>query len=76
MAKKAKLQTARGRSILKGLTEFREYLEGNRKLWVYHYDVPDPIDVRAIRERSGLGQGEFARRNPTAVRRALAQRVK
>jgi putative transcriptional regulator len=54
--------TARGRSILKGLEEFREHLEGKRKLAVYHYDVPDPIDVRAIRERSGLSQREFASR--------------
>jgi putative transcriptional regulator len=54
--------TPRGRSLLKGLTEFKEYLQGKRKLRVYHYDVQDPIDVRAIRERSGLSQIEFARR--------------
>jgi putative transcriptional regulator len=54
--------SARGRSLLKGLTEFKEYLQGKRELRVYHYDVPDPIDVRAIRERSGLSQIEFARR--------------
>src|ERR1035438_9246562 len=54
--------TSRGRSLLKGLTEFKEYLQGKRELRVYHYDVPDPIDVRAIRERSGLSQIEFARR--------------
>lgn len=54
--------TPRGRSILKGLTELREYLQGKRELRVYHYDVPDPVDVRAIRERSGLSQVEFARR--------------
>jgi putative transcriptional regulator len=101
------MRTVRGRSLMKGLIEFEEYLAGKRKLAVYHYDVPDPIDVRAIRERSGLSQGEFARkfainprtlqdweqrrrepdsairayltvidRNPSAVRRALAQRVK
>ena len=54
--------TARGRSILKGLTEFKEHLEGKRQLRVYHVDIPDPIDVRAIRERSGLSQREFASR--------------
>jgi putative transcriptional regulator len=54
--------SVRGRSILKGLTEFKEYLEGKRKLTIHHYDVPDPIDVRAIRERHGLTQAEFARR--------------
>jgi putative transcriptional regulator len=57
-----KLQTARGRSLMKGLIEFQEFLEGKRQLVVHHYDVPDPIDVRAIRERSGLSQIEFARR--------------
>ncbi|MGA3202405.1 MAG: helix-turn-helix domain-containing protein [Bryobacteraceae bacterium] len=54
--------SARGRNILKGLTELKEHLQGKRELRVYRYDVPDPIDVRAIRERSGLSQGEFARR--------------
>jgi putative transcriptional regulator len=53
--------SARGRSILKGLKEFREHLEGKRQLHAYHYDIPDPIDVRAIRKRSGLSQSEFAR---------------
>jgi len=62
MAKKMKLGTARGRSLMKGLKEVQEYLEGKRKLHVYYYDVPDPIDVRAIRERSGLSQVEFAHR--------------
>jgi putative transcriptional regulator len=54
--------SARGRSILKGLTELKEHLQGKRELRAFRYDVPDPIDVRAIRERSGLSQGEFARR--------------
>jgi putative transcriptional regulator len=57
-----KLQTVRGRSLMKGLEEFQEYLDGKRKLVVHYYDVPDPIDVRAIRKRSGLSQSEFARR--------------
>ncbi len=99
--------TPRGRAILKGLAELKEHLQGKRQLIAYHYDVPDPINVREIRERSGLTQGEFARRfaisprtlqdweqgrrdpdsairayltvidrNPSAVQRALAQRVK
>jgi hypothetical protein len=76
MAKKAKLQTARGRSLMKGLTEFREYLEGRRKLWVYHYDVPEPGDAPVIRERSDRPKAEFVLRNPQAVQRALAQHVK
>jgi putative transcriptional regulator len=47
---------------MKGLNEFQEFLEGKRKLVVHHFDIPDPINVRAIRERSGLPQREFARR--------------
>jgi hypothetical protein len=53
MTKKTKRgTTARGRSILKGPKEFQEYLEGKRKLVVYHYDIPDPVEVRTIRERA------------------------
>jgi putative transcriptional regulator len=63
MTKKTKRgTTARGRSIMKGLKEFQEFLEGKRKLVVHHFNIPDPIDVRAIRERSGLTQREFASR--------------
>jgi putative transcriptional regulator len=47
---------------MKGLIEFQEFLEGKRQLVVHHYEVPAPVDVRAIRERSGLSQIEFARR--------------
>lgn len=45
---------------MKGLIEVQEFLEGKRQLVVHHF--PDPVDVRAIRERSGLSQIEFARR--------------
>ena len=60
-AASTRLQTARGRSLMKGLKEFEEYLKGKRELVVHHFNIPDPIDVRAIRERSGLSQTEFAR---------------
>ena len=54
--------TSRGRSILKGLTEFNEFLEGERSLRAYHYDIPEPVNVREIREKTGLSQPEFAAR--------------
>ncbi len=54
--------TPRGRSILKGLTEFNEFLEGKRSLRAYHYNIPDPVNVREIREKTGLSQPQFAAR--------------
>jgi putative transcriptional regulator len=50
----------RGKRLLRSLTHVKEYFEGSRKLHVYHYDIPDPIDVRAIREKTGLSQADFA----------------
>lgn len=46
--------------MLKGLTEFREFLDGKRSLQAYHYDIPDPVNVREIRKRTGLTQPQFA----------------
>jgi putative transcriptional regulator len=57
-----KEMTPRGRSILKGLTELNEFLEGKRPLRAYHYDIPDPVNVREIREKTGLSQPQFAAR--------------
>ena len=60
-APSAKL-SPRARSLLKTLQEVKEFLEGKRTLRVYHYDIPDPIDVRAIREKIGMSQAQFALR--------------
>jgi putative transcriptional regulator len=54
--------TSRGKSILKGLTEFSEFLDGKRSLRAHHYDIPDPVNVREIREKTGLSQPQFAAR--------------
>jgi putative transcriptional regulator len=54
--------TARGKSILRGLKEFNEFLDGKRSLQAYHYDIPDPLNVREIREKTGLSQPQFAAR--------------
>ena len=54
--------TPRGKSILKGLTEFHEFLQGKRPLRAYHYSIPDPVNVREIREKTGLSQPQFAAR--------------
>ena len=54
--------TPRGRSILRGVTEFQEFLQGKRSLRAFHYDIPDPVNVREIRRKTGLSQAEFAAR--------------
>jgi putative transcriptional regulator len=54
--------TSRGRSILKALTQLKEHLDGRRALKAYQCDIPDPVDVKAIRQRAGLSQAKFAAR--------------
>lgn len=54
--------TARGRGLLKALGEVREFLDGERELRVHRLDIPDPINVREIREKAGLSQAQFAAR--------------
>jgi putative transcriptional regulator len=54
--------TRRGRSLLKGLTEINEFLGGKRSLRAYQYDIPNPVNVREIREKIGLSQPQFAAR--------------
>jgi putative transcriptional regulator len=46
--------------IRAGLEDAAAYAEGERKGFRVH--VPDAIDVRAIRTRTGLPQSRFARR--------------
>ena len=52
--------TKAGDSILKGAREALEYAEGERKGYKVH--IPDAVDVKAIRARSGLSQAKFAAR--------------
>ncbi|GIK98575.1 MAG: transcriptional regulator [Alphaproteobacteria bacterium] len=49
-----------GESILRGAHEALAYARGAREGLVAH--VPDRIDVRAIRRRTGLSQQKFAAR--------------
>jgi putative transcriptional regulator len=50
-----------GRDIIDGLKLVERHVRGKAVLPVRYVDVPDFVDVRAIRERSGLTQAEFAR---------------
>lgn len=49
-----------GESILRGAREALAYARGAREGFIAH--VPDHVDVRAIRRRTGLSQQKFAAR--------------
>jgi putative transcriptional regulator len=69
-------RTSRGRTtklgaeLVKGLKQAAAHFRGEVKLSSYAYNIPERIDVRALRERSGLSQAQFAGRyalNPRTV---------
>jgi len=51
-----------GRDVVRGLKESAAHVRGETSLRAYEYDVPAPVDVKAIRAKSGLSQSQFARR--------------
>ena len=51
-----------GRQVLEGLKLVERHVKGEIELPVRHVEVPDFVDVKAVREKSGLTQAEFARR--------------
>ena len=53
-------QTELGKKLVESLNQFAEHLNGERKLRAYTYNVPGRVDVRAVREKTGLSQSEFA----------------
>lgn len=57
--KKAKLSPL-GKKIVEGLEEGAAFMRGEITLPVRHY--PGPVDVKAVRAKSGLSQSEFAGR--------------
>jgi putative transcriptional regulator len=54
--------------VLEGLKEAIAHARREITLPTYHYDVPGPVDVKAIRVKLGLSQSEFARRYGFSVR--------
>ncbi len=50
------------RDIIAGLKEAKAFLRGETVLPARTIHVPDPVDVSAIRERTGLSQLKFAQR--------------
>lgn len=56
------------RGVVAGLKEVLAHVRGEISLPVRYYDVPGPVDVKAIRAKSGLSQAAFARRYGFSVR--------
>lgn len=58
--------------IIQGLQNAIAYAKGqNRKVRVHLVPVPGPVDVRKVRRRLGMSQGEFAAQfgiNPATLR--------
>jgi len=48
--------------IISGLKDAIAFSRGKLSLHVRTVDVPDPVDVRALRSKLGLSQAEFAAR--------------
>jgi putative transcriptional regulator len=51
-----------GKDVVHGLKESAAHVRGEIALRAYEYDVPGPIDVKAVRAKSGLSQSQFAHR--------------
>ena len=56
----AEVMTERGKRLVESLRQATAYAGGERKLAAYTYNVPGHVDVRAVREKTGLSQREFA----------------
>lgn len=68
-ARKSKPKMNRvSRGVIAGLKEAIAHARGEIFLPVRYYDVPGPVDVKAIRAKSGLSQTEFANRYGLSVR--------
>jgi putative transcriptional regulator len=62
--------TALGESIISGMEELRAHMRGEIRLRTRTIHVPENVDVRALREKSGLSQSQFADRygfNPRTI---------
>src|ERR1700675_3916973 len=62
--------TKLGDELVKGLKQAGAHIRGEVKLPSYEYNIPDRVDVRSVRERTGVSQSQFAGRyglNPRTV---------
>jgi putative transcriptional regulator len=65
---KSKKRSRAGKAVVEGLKEAIAHARGEITLPTRGYEVPGPVDVKAIRSRAGLSQNEFARRYGFGVR--------
>ncbi len=56
------------RGVISGLKQAVAHAMGEISLPARYYDVPGPVNVKAIRAKTGLSQSEFARRYGFNVR--------
>lgn len=59
-----------GSELVKGLRQAAAHFRGETTLRTYEYNIPEHINVRTVRQKTGLSQGEFAARyalNPRTV---------
>ena len=59
--KKAK-HSRMGRRVIRALKEVVDHVEGNIALPMRYVEIPEDVDVKAIRTRLGLSQAVFSRR--------------
>ena len=57
-----------GRDVVEGLKEVAAHMRGEINLPTREYEVPGPVDVKAIRRKLGLSQSAFSRRYGFSVR--------
>jgi putative transcriptional regulator len=57
-----------GRAIIAGLKAAIAHARGEIKLPTRYVEVPDPVDVKAIRSKLGLSQSEFSKLYGFSVR--------
>jgi putative transcriptional regulator len=51
-----------GKRLIAAMKEVVDHVEGRAALPVRNVDIPDDVDVKAIRSKLGLSQAEFSRR--------------
>jgi putative transcriptional regulator len=51
-----------GRRLIAAMKEVVNHVEGKVAIPVRYVEIPEDVDVKAIREKRGLSQAEFSRR--------------
>ena len=55
-------ETPLGRQLIRAMRQVVRHVRGEIQLPTRYVEVPDPVNVKAIRQKTGLTQAEFARR--------------